>query len=38
MRPNTLESLTKLGLVERRLRYMSLDYEYRIAQAGLDRL
>jgi len=35
MRPNTLESLVKLGLVERRRRYPSLDSEYRITDEGI---
>lgn len=36
MRTNTLESLVKLGLVERRHRFYSLEYEYRITPVGLD--
>lgn len=37
-RTNTVDSLARLGLVEQRLRYLSLDYEVRITEAGREML
>lgn len=38
MRTNTLESLEDKGLAETRMRYMTLDREWRITQAGRELL
>lgn len=35
-RTNTVDSLERLGLVERRLRHLSLDYEVRLTEAGRE--
>lgn len=38
MRTNTLESLEDKGLADSRMRYMTLDREWRINEAGRELL